>query len=515
MLASVGDNDNNAYVTGIFGTFEDNVYTNNYFATKYNAQGEIAWEKVYNQQNGNESNGIQLTTTKSGDVVVYLIPEGIGAVPIKLIKYNPDGTLAWEFEKEVIDAEMYAFFTDNDGNVIVAGTSRENEGDENLAFTVLKVAADGTEAWTDFTFTNNEGDNIYSLSSGKADDEGNVLLVGGSGNGDMMSQEINTTVLKYSAAGNLEWLKTVVIPGNNSSASDLLIEDNGDIYINGVAQDMENYKEKLLLVKMDADGNQLWDSEYQEENRDIRSYTVKKLSTGEVVVSAFSVIYGYNNKVIAVAFGADGNEIWAKETPLERFYRDMYIDAADNVYILNQIYTTSLPKRIYYSSGAYYIGEILKIDAAGTETVELFEGPELSAFNPAGLVALPNGTLLIPGTLENENYMFQGLYFFQTTQETLGVNQPGAGSQAKDWLGQNYPNPAKSATQIPFYLLQGGNAKITLYDNTGKYVRELAEGTFQQGNNTVSADLFGLQRGIYFYRISSRGFTSTRKMIIK
>lgn len=513
MLAAVNDSNNNTYMTGMSGSVIGEEYVTSYVVTKYNGSGNVDWEKQFNPGNGNGSNGIQIITTADDALIVYLIPEGFGSQPLKLKKYDAAGNLVWEFTKTVYSPDLYAMYTDDSGNIYLSGGAMENETDEGRTFATIKISSTGTELWSTYTPSGNAEDNIYALNSGKVTPEGDVIVAGAVGQGSFFSSETDIAVLKYAANGTLQWFHTVDITDNNSAAQDLLIDATGNIFINGVAQDINTFRETIALVKLDASATPIWIGTHEESGRDSRSYTLRQLSTGETVVTGFSVIYGVNNKVIAVKFDTDGNEAWTKDTATEHFYRDVHVDAADNIYILNQIYASPFPQRLYYSSGPFYIGQMVRIDASGTESEEFFAGPELSAFNPVNLIAQPDGRLLVPGSLENELNFFQGYYFFES-EHALGNDEHGNPETNHNWLGQNYPNPANGLTQIPFYSETGGKASIKLYDITGKYIRAIAEGNFDQGHNTVAVDVSGIQSGLYFYQITCGNFKQSRKLVI-
>ncbi|MCY1483339.1 hypothetical protein D3C87_268500 [compost metagenome] len=515
-LSTANDEDNNSYIAGIFTTVSGDSGISNYFVKKYSPTGNLEWEKVFNPSNGNEANGIDLLVNSNGELMVYLIPSDNAAYPLKVKKFTSDGTLLWDFSKNVFGSKLYAFFLDDSGNVYISGKAKENDSDIFGVFATIKISNTGSELWTDFVASTNPDDNIYTIESGKADANGNVYLVGTSGFGGMVEQNTNLAVLKYASNGTLQWFNNYDVAGHISAGSDLIFDQaDGSIYVNGAVQSETEYNEKSLLVKLNPSGVLQWSSLYEEPGRHVRSYTAKQLSTGEIILVSYSVIYSVNNKIVIQKYDQNGNRIWVRETELNHFYRDFYVDASDDIFMLSQIYTSSLPYRLNYSTSAYYIGSLVKIDPAGNGTEELLVGPELSAFNPMTLLPLPDGRLMMPGTLENEMFLFQGVYFFQTEHNSLGTGEHPNPEIKSNWLGQNYPNPAIGKTEIPFYLENAGEVTIKLYDSTGKYITEVANDVFPQGYNTVEVNVSGLNQAIYFYQLVAGNFRQARKMIIK
>ncbi len=81
-------------------------------------------------------------------------------------------------------------------------------------------------------------------------------------------------------------------------------------------------------------------------------------------------------------------------------------------------------------------------------------------------------------------------------------------------LDQNYPNPFNPSTSISFALPKAGHATIEIYNVLGKKVDVLADGQFSAGYHNVVWDGTKQASGIYFYRLSTRDFTESKKMLL-
>ena len=84
-------------------------------------------------------------------------------------------------------------------------------------------------------------------------------------------------------------------------------------------------------------------------------------------------------------------------------------------------------------------------------------------------------------------------------------------------LSQNYPNPFNPATSFTYSLKQAGDVKIIVYDIAGREVQILTDGFREAGKYVLNFDtssLNGLSSGIYYYRIVTRDFTQTNKMVL-
>lgn len=516
MLSSIFDSDNNTYVTGDFGVIENNQYYRNFFVAKYNQDGEVEWEKDYNQQNGNEAEGIVAKTDSEENLIVILLPNPESALPLRIKKYDSEGNMIWEIEKEVYTALLRAFFLDDNNNIYVGGYSKENIADDFPVFTTIKYTSEGNEAWTRFATTGNPDDFIFEINAGAVNAEGDVVLTGVSGYSTMFANVVDLTVLKYNSSGDLEWLNKYPQPDFVSTGFDLLIANNNVIYVSGMQQqEITSFVEELVALKIDNDGEEVWTTSYGQSNegRRIRPYKIMQNTEGNLVIPSYSLYWVMgetpNNRINTLQLNKESGEIeWENNSEIGRYYRDAYIDGEDNLFILNQA-----GEFTYKRLGSYTLGTLLKIDNNGDAIEESFyEGPELPDFDPTTISPLNNGTLLMGGTLYNNSF-FSGLYFFEANHIPLGItdndNQLPTNS---NWLGQNYPNPVYSRTSIPLYLLNGGKTDIVIYDSLGRMVYSLTK-TFDAGQNKIEIDLSHLTTGIYYYQIKNGPFKAVRKLI--
>ncbi len=81
-------------------------------------------------------------------------------------------------------------------------------------------------------------------------------------------------------------------------------------------------------------------------------------------------------------------------------------------------------------------------------------------------------------------------------------------------LGQNYPNPARNSTTIPFSLEAATDVSLALYDLAGRRVGTLFRGFAHAGTHEVRADVSSLPPGVYVYRLDAAGDGAAKKMVI-
>lgn len=86
-------------------------------------------------------------------------------------------------------------------------------------------------------------------------------------------------------------------------------------------------------------------------------------------------------------------------------------------------------------------------------------------------------------------------------------------------LNQNYPNPFNSGTTIDFNLPRGGYTELEIFNILGESVavplhRHLPAGEHRVTWNGRDASGNPTPTGIYFYRITSGGYSETKKMVV-
>jgi hypothetical protein len=86
-------------------------------------------------------------------------------------------------------------------------------------------------------------------------------------------------------------------------------------------------------------------------------------------------------------------------------------------------------------------------------------------------------------------------------------------------LEQNQPNPFRPVTQIRFSIPMREEISLTVYDVSGRTIRELAHGVREAGRYTLNWNGLDGQgnrvaAGVYFYRLTAAGEALTRKMTV-
>ncbi|MCD4692776.1 MAG: T9SS type A sorting domain-containing protein [Calditrichales bacterium] len=81
-------------------------------------------------------------------------------------------------------------------------------------------------------------------------------------------------------------------------------------------------------------------------------------------------------------------------------------------------------------------------------------------------------------------------------------------------LMQNFPNPFNPETHIKFSIPKSSHVTLTVYNALGQKVADLLDKEFKPGFYDIKWNGSDLASGVYFYRLRSNNFVSTKKMIL-
>jgi hypothetical protein len=81
-------------------------------------------------------------------------------------------------------------------------------------------------------------------------------------------------------------------------------------------------------------------------------------------------------------------------------------------------------------------------------------------------------------------------------------------------LDANYPNPFNPTTNIRYKLARKEKVKVIIYDLLGRQVERLVNKVQSPGKYTITWDAGKYASGIYFYRLQTKDYVKTRKMML-
>jgi hypothetical protein len=100
--------------------------------------------------------------------------------------------------------------------------------------------------------------------------------------------------------------------------------------------------------------------------------------------------------------------------------------------------------------------------------------------------------------------------------EAEPLDVPGVGGPKAVFLASS-PNPARGSLMLRFALPQEGEARLSIYDLSGRRVRELISGARPAGEQSIAWDLrdangIAVRPGLYFARLEAAGRSLTQRL---
>ena len=109
-----------------------------------------------------------------------------------------------------------------------------------------------------------------------------------------------------------------------------------------------------------------------------------------------------------------------------------------------------------------------------------------------------------------------GAYIFCTESDivtSVSTSQEANTYRVSYDLKQNYPNPFNPVTTIVFDLPKPTNVTLKIYTILGEEVTTLVSEELKAGTHKYTWNPVSLASGVYLYRIESKEFTVTKKMV--
>lgn len=208
-----------------------------------------------------------------------------------------------------------------------------------------------------------------------------------------------------------------------------------------------------------------------------------------------------NNGVIEMKARIFDNGIirnWTNEAPL------LYFRKSTN----NGVNWTSYTAVVYNASNLDTFKFQITGSANGTIVEYYFAVQDIALPTPK-MATLPAGGTGInpPGTTAPPTR-------FSYTVGVVGINPVSSEIPAKFNLYANYPNPFNPVTKIKFDIAKSTNAKLTVYDVTGRVVETVVNEELSAGRYEVLFDASRFSSGVYFYKLVTSEFTDTKKMLL-
>jgi hypothetical protein len=255
-----------------------------------------------------------------------------------------------------------------------------------------------------------------------------------------------------------------------------------------------------------------------DDSRDMGRMAVDNAGNLIVAWSAFSHAT-LTRHISAQKLSPSGDLMWGDsgrvvvDTPPGQVYPSVASDGSDGVFVTwggfwgaGTVYGTHLTADGWSGQDPYWVqnqGGILA---------------DSGAFVPGATITIPdgNGEIVVvwQQDLQQSEAADQGISAQRVIANSVYAGGRTASLPQKYALHQNYPNPFNPTTQIIFDLPQAGVTQLKVFNLLGREVTTLVNRYLPSGEHRVSFDASTFASGVYFYRMKSGSFVSTRKMLV-
>jgi len=261
------------------------------------------WSARYNGPGNSEDRAQDIAVDGSGNVYVTGYSKGSGTgCDYATIKYNPNGKQLW-VRRYNGPGNNYDFARaiaiDGSGNVYVTGTSSDD-------YATIKYNTNGKQLWVQRYEGPAKGyDEACAIA---VDGSGNVYVTGyseGSGTGS------DYATIKYNTNGKQLWAKRYNGPANYwDAACAIAVDGSGNVYITGQSSGSGTAND-YAAIKYDTNGLPLWVARYNGPgNGEDRSQDIAVDGSGNVYVTGYCLVSGYNTAYATIKYGPKGRQLW-------------------------------------------------------------------------------------------------------------------------------------------------------------------------------------------------------------
>lgn len=290
-------------------------------AIKLDANGNIDWKYKYGDD-GKEDVAKSIRQTAEGGYIVAGSKGGSMNGFLKsdfwVIKLYPDGSIDWQnrygrYHDTLVFHDATSIQQTADGGYILAG-NREYRIDMKYNACILKLDSDGNIVWQKIYVTDEtqKAHSIQQTVDELGEPNGYIMA------GTVWSPFNDALIVKFNLDGSIAWQKTYD-GGNHEGAKSIQQTFNQlgqpDGYIvagNTTAYLIGMYDSDVLVLRLDLDGNIIWQKTYVGEKDEWANF-VKQTDEGGFIVVGETYSFGAGNRDIwTLKLDGNGDIIWQK-----------------------------------------------------------------------------------------------------------------------------------------------------------------------------------------------------------
>ena len=284
--------------TSIKGSFD-------FFVIKLNSKGSFEWQKQYGGYGGSKQERASSIrqTNDGGYIVAGKVTDFYGGnADAWIIKLDYYGNIEWQkiYEGKE-DDHVYAIVQTGDGGYIASGCTR-NYGSYQDAW-IIKLDSMGNIQW-EKTYGGESTESAFDIIQSS---HGDYIVAGQTKFSGQAWPD--AWVFKLNSAGDILWQKAYRGAGTDYIHS-IKETPGGEYVIRGSTQSFGAGSTDIWLLKLDADGNVIWQKTYGTADQD-EGWPFDVTKDGGIIIAGS--INGMNNgDMVAIKLDSNGNIVWQR-----------------------------------------------------------------------------------------------------------------------------------------------------------------------------------------------------------
>lgn len=340
------DNSGNVYTAGKSDSMPT---TSDFLLIKTNSAGVRQWIRRYNGPFNGSDEAISVKTDASGNIYLSGMSQSSDtSYDYATVKFNSSGVQQWASRYAGLDQSYFTindFEIDNSGNTYVAGAIYRSIS-TNFDFIVVKYNSSGAQQWVSFYDSGND-DYLPRL---KIASSGNVYIAGASAT---VSEMENFRIVKLNSSGAFQWTKTYNGTfSDNDTPVGIETDASENVFVLGSANGYS--QSDFVTLKYNSAGTIQWTKIYHDSVEFASDITVDK--SGNPIITGYRYYNGIPySRIVTIKYNSAGTQLWLNTIANGNgdIPSKVKTDTSGNVYLLTE--TTDSSQNIvtvkYNSSG--------------------------------------------------------------------------------------------------------------------------------------------------------------------
>ncbi len=414
---------------------------------------------------------------------------GFNYSPAAVLTKNNEIAIAWEnfidgnFDIHAQKTDLEANKLWNNGNEIIVCNNRSDQRKPTI------TSNDNNELFIVWLDSRNYSEYAFDLYANRISNKGMLLEEGGEGK----------LIFRNTPNSGKDNMKEVFYNHN-------IIPSDKNSFMVACEKYRENQNNVIQVIKISRNLNEVWGTHFVPVSREKNPLIVSSLDYGANVIwnnqkNGDNEIYRINiEKNGKISGGFDkGEKISCDEMKIAS---GRILPPSNN------------RNGIYFNNNNIYVSWIT------SPVNKLF----LSSIN------LTDESVQCENTSKIQDDIHEGGYTSITTQKNNLVvvyyqsnslcacirelSENRVGSSDHESIIENFPNPFNPSTAIHYKILSDGFVKLSVYDINGKIINTLVNEFQPSGNYKATFDGSNLATGVYFYKLETHDYITTKKMTL-